>query len=75
MNELAQYGLAAAVTLLLLKEIFGFLLKSRKPPNGNGSSPTYCSFGPHQDTITQQLTEIRDGIRELVILQKMKMRQ
>lgn len=64
MSDLTQYGVAAVVTYLLLKEIFAFLLKMRaKQPNGNAAHG--CGFDSMQQTY---LSDIRDGINKLVTL-------
>jgi hypothetical protein len=58
MNNLAQYGVAVMVTFLLLKEVFAFVLKMR---NGK-TEVANCRYD------SRVLGEIRDGIKELVIL-------
>jgi len=69
MGELTQYGVAAAVTYLLLKEIFAFLSKMReKAISASPLSP--CGFTAAQQSVDDKLTDIRDGINELVILSR-----
>lgn len=75
-TDFAQYGLAAAVTFLLLKEIFAFIIKMRERANTTSTVTTnttsMCSFTAHQEVITRSLIEIRDGIRDLVKLSEKK---
>lgn len=76
LTDFTQYGLAAAVTFLLLKEIFAFIVKMRERANTTSTVTTNtmstCSFTAHQDAIISNLQDIRDGIRDLVELSKRK---
>ena len=70
-GELFQYGVAGAVTFLLLREVFGFIVKMRERSTTSTitTQSIPCSFTAHQDVVVRNLTEIRDGIRELVLIQ------
>lgn len=76
MTDFTQYGLAAAVTFLLLKEIFAFIVKMRERANTTTTVATnttsMCSFTARQDEIIVSLRDIRDGIRDLVKLSERK---
>lgn len=66
MTEVSQYGLAAVVTLLLLREVFAFVLKMRAKVNCD--TITACAFNDHAKDVARVLGEVRDGVNKLVIL-------
>jgi hypothetical protein len=71
-SELVSYGVAAAITFLLLKEVFGFIIKMREKNTTSTFTSTVpqCSFTAHQESISRNLTDIRDGINKLVQIQE-----